>query len=231
MRKVLDSAKRLISHYGEQWMNKAVDRRQKQLEKNHPGLSVVCRGAVFFVCVCACVIAMERSENLVTGYIKHTSCKRLPKLWLWRRNVENWSCPHALSFFFNLRWYLENALSINGCSNHGRRRRRGGVMAEKWPPLSFFFLPLFCTSAKTKRDIGFFSGLNWIMYAYFNLGMMKQFWPFSTCESRGGLHFLHVWIIQTTRWKVWEYLLLYFFFLFFPLKSKRAGFLFKMSPW
>lgn len=28
-----EGVKRLISHYGEQWLNKAVDRREKQLEK------------------------------------------------------------------------------------------------------------------------------------------------------------------------------------------------------
>lgn len=33
MRKVLDGMKRLISHYVEQWMNKAVDRKEKQLEE------------------------------------------------------------------------------------------------------------------------------------------------------------------------------------------------------
>lgn len=33
MRKVLDGMKWLISHYVEQWMNKAVDRKEKQLEE------------------------------------------------------------------------------------------------------------------------------------------------------------------------------------------------------
>jgi len=46
MRKVLDGVKRLISHYGEQWLNEAVDRREKQLE----GSVCVC------VRVCVCVI-------------------------------------------------------------------------------------------------------------------------------------------------------------------------------